>query len=366
MSNTETIPIPASKSEPMSHTEIPSNPAPAAPASPARASRAGARHLVRRLVHLEEFGITAVLVGLVALIGVFHPDSLSHSALIGTALAASFVALIAYGMVFLIAMTEIDLSVGSIFGFSALVSAELMAHGMSPWLALLTGPITGMALEAANGFVANTFRIPVIIVTLGTLTLYAGLATVVTNSQAVTGLPITSSFFKVVGGNVLGIPFAVWVVVVVGALLTVVFRRTPFGARVRAIGSNQTAARFSGIRVNRTRLQVLVLVGALAGLAGVLSLAYQEGADPTLGSGLELQVIAATIIGGTAVSGGSGTVPGALIGALIISVINGGLVFFSIGPNWSGVVTGATIVVAVSADGVLRRRRASRMARAGS
>jgi ribose transport system permease protein len=146
----------------------------------------------------------------------------------------------------------------------------------------------------------------------------------------------------------------------------VVFRRTPFGARVRAIGSNQTAARFSGIRVNRTRLQVLVLVGALAGLAGVLSLVYQEGADPTLGSGLELQVIAATIIGGTAISGGSGTVPGALIGALIISVINGGLVFFAIGPNWSGVVTGATIVVAVSADGVLRRRRAARMARAGA
>jgi ribose transport system permease protein len=354
MSRTETIPKPASNSEPMSQTEIPSNPPPAAPLSTDPASNAGARHLVRRVVHHEEFGIAAVLVGLVAVIGVFHPDSLTHSALIGTALAASFVALIAYGMVFLIAMTEIDLSVGSIFGFSALVSAELMAHGMSPWLALLTGPITGMALGAANGFIANTFRIPVIIVTLGTLTMYAGLATVVSNSQAVTGLPLGSSFFTVLGGNVLGIPFSVWVVVVVGALLTVVFRRTPFGAR------------FSGIRVNRTRLQVLVLVGALAGLAGVLSLAYQEGADPTLGSGLELQVIAATIIGGTAISGGSGTVPGALIGALIISVINGGLVYFAIGPNWSGVVTGATIVVAVSADGVLRRRRASRMARAGA
>jgi ribose transport system permease protein len=364
VSKTGPIPSPTSKSEPMSQTELPSHP-PVAPLSPGRASQASARHLARRVLHQEEFGITAVLVALVALIGIFHPDSLSHSALIGTALAASFVGLIAYGMVFLISMTEIDLSVGSIFGFSALVSAELMAHGMSPWLALLTGPITGMALEAGNGFVANTFRIPVIIVTLGTLTLYAGLATVITNSQAVTGLPLTSSFFKVLGGNVLGIPFPVWVVVVAGVILSVVFRRTPFGARVRAIGSNQTAAHFSGIRVNRTRLQVLMLIGALAGLAGVLSLAYQEGADPTLGSGLELQVIAATIIGGTAVSGGSGTVPGALIGALIISVINGGLVYFSIGPNWSGVVTGATIVIAVSADGVLRRRRASRLARAG-
>jgi ribose transport system permease protein len=361
MSQTETKRVPAPSESPKSETELP----PSAPSAPSRAA-GGVGHLMRRVVRQEEFGITAVLVVLVIVIGVFHPNSLTKSALLGTALAASFVALIAYGMVFLIAMTEIDLSVGSIFGFSALVCAELMAHGMTPWLALLVGPATGMALEAGNGFIANTFRIPVIIVTLGTLTLYAGLATVVSNSQAVTGLPLTSSFFSVLGGNLLGVPFSVWVVVVAGIVLTIVFRRTPFGARVRAIGSNQTAARFSGIRVNRTRIQVLVLVGALCGLAGVLSLAYQEGADPSLGTGLELQVIAATIIGGTAVTGGSGTVPGALVGALIISVINGGLVYFAVGPNWSGVVTGATVVVAVSADGVLRRRRAARLARASA
>jgi ribose transport system permease protein len=364
MSQTKTRRVTAPSESPMSETELPPSAASTPPSASSRA--AGAGHLMRRVIRQEEFGITAVLVVLVVVIGAFHPNSLTKSALLGTALAASFVALIAYGMVFLIAMTEIDLSVGSIFGFSALVCAELMSHGMNPWLALLVGPATGMALEAGNGFVANTFRIPVIIVTLGTLTLYAGLATVVSNSQAVTGLPLTSSFFSVLGGNLLGVPFSVWVVVVAGIVLTVVFRRTPFGARVRAIGSNQTAARFSGIRVNRTRLQVLVLVGALAGLAGVLSLAYQEGADPSLGTGLELQVIAATIIGGTAVTGGSGTVPGALVGALIISVINGGLVYFAVGPNWSGVVTGATVVVAVSADGVLRRRRAARLARASA
>jgi ribose transport system permease protein len=364
MSQTETRRVPAPSESPMRETELPPSEPSAAPSAPRRA--AGAGHMMRRVIRQEEFGITAVLIVLVIVIGAFHPNSLTKSALLGTALAASFVALIAYGMVFLIAMTEIDLSVGSIFGFSALVCAELMAHGMSPWLALLVGPATGMALEAGNGFVANTFRIPVIIVTLGTLTLYAGLATVVSNSQAVTGLPLTSSFFSVLGGNLLGVPFSVWVVVVAGIVLTVVFRRTPFGARVRAIGSNPTAARFSGIRVNRTRIQVLVLVGALAGLAGVLSLAYQEGADPSLGTGLELQVIAATIIGGTAVTGGSGTVPGALVGALIISVINGGLVYFAVGPNWSGVVTGATVVIAVSADGVLRRRRAARLARASA
>ena len=148
------------------------------------------RHLLRRLFAKEEMGITVVLIALVIIIGAFHPNFLGHDALLGLIRSASFVALIAFGMVFLLAMTELDLSVGSVFGLSALVSAELMAHGMSPWLALLTGPLTGMALEAVNAFFANTFTVPVIIVTLGTLTAFRGLATVVTDSQAVIGLPI--------------------------------------------------------------------------------------------------------------------------------------------------------------------------------
>jgi ribose transport system permease protein len=107
-----------------------------------------------------------------------------------------------------------------------------------------------------------------------------------------------------------------------------------------------------------------MLIGGLSGLAGVLSLAYFQGADPTIGAGYELQVIAAAIIGGTAISGGSGTVPGALIGALIVAVINSGLIFFSIDSNWTNFVTGAVIVVAVGSDALVRRRRASRALRA--
>ena len=335
------------------------------PGVPAGRSASPIGPLVRRVFAREELGITTVLVLLVAFIGVVHPNFLAQDALLGLVRSAAFVALIAFGMVFLLAMTELDLSVGSVFGLSALISGQLMANGMPPWLALLTGPLIGMLLEAVNAFFANTFRIPVIIVTLGTLTAYRGLATVVTHSQAIAGLPLDSSFFKVLGGNLLGIPTAVVVVVIVGVLMTVAFRRTPFGARVRAVGSNQAAARFSGIKVGRTRLQALLLVGALCGLSGVLGLAYFQGADPTLGSGLELQVIAAVIIGGTAVTGGSGSVPGALIGALVIVTISGGLVYFSVDPSWSGVVTGATILIAVSADGVVRRRRAIRQARAG-
>ena len=323
------------------------------------------RSWLRRVVSHEQIGITVVLLVIVGLIGGFHPHFLTPDSLLGLVRSAAFVALVAFGMVFLIAMQELDLSVGAIFGLATLVSAQLMAAGMPAWLCLLTGPAVGALLGAANAFVSNTFRIPVIIVTLGTLTLFRGVAVVATNSQAVQGIPLTDSYFQVMGYSVAGIPVSVVAVALVGIALTLVFTRTPFGARVRAIGSNQAAARFSGIRVNRTRLQVLMLVGALCGLSGVLSLAYFQGADATVGNGLELQVIAAAIIGGTAISGGSGSVPGALIGALVIAAINGGLVYFSIGPNWSGIVTGATVVIAVSADGAIRRRRAQRSARAG-
>jgi ribose transport system permease protein len=347
---------------------IPDAPAETAPASataPPAPATAAPRGWLRRVAAHEQIGIAVVLIVIIGVIGAFNPQFLQPDSLLGLVRSAAFVALVAFGMVFLIAMQELDLSVGAIFGLATLFSAQLMAAGMPAWLCLITGPLIGAALGAVNAFISNTFRIPVIIVTLGTLTLFQGIAVVATNSQAVQGIPLADSYFRVMGYSVLGIPVSVVAVVVVGTLLTLVFTRTPFGARVRAIGSNQAAARFSGIRVDRTRMQVLMLVGALCGLSGVLSLAYFQGADATVGRGLELQVIAAAIIGGTAISGGSGSVPGALIGALVIAAINGGLVYFSIGPNWSGIVTGATVVIAVSADGLLRRRRAQRSARAG-
>lgn len=328
-------------------------------------SSAPARSGLRRVLGHEQVGIVVVLIVIVGLIGVVHPNFLAASSLLGLVRSAAFVAIVAFGMVFLIAMRELDLSVGAIFGLSTLLSAQLMAAGMPGWLALVTGSAIGVLLGAVNAYFANTFQIPVIIVTLGTLTLFRGIAVVESGSQAVTGLPIADPFFTILGNSIFGVPVSVIAVVVIGAVLTVVFTRTPFGARVRAIGSNESAARFSGIRVGRTRMQVLMLVGGLCGLSGVLSLAYFQGADATVGTGLELQVIAAAIIGGTAISGGTGSVPGALVGALVIAAISSGLVYFSIGPSWSGVVTGGTVVIAVSADGALRRRRAQRLARAG-
>jgi len=303
------------------------------------------------------------LVALVAIIGGFHPDFLAKDVLLNTVRQAAFVAIVAYGMVFLLSMTEIDLSVGGIYAVSIILAAKWMSD-MSPYVAAMLAIGAAVLMGLANGLLANLFRIPIIIITLGTLSMYRGLVTIISDGKPVGDIPLSSSYFTTLGGDLLGFPAAGWFVLVLGAVLTFVFKKTRFGAMVRATGSNRQAAEFSGIPVNRIRLYALMLVGGLAGLAGVLSLAYFQGADPTIGLGFELQVIAAAIIGGTAVGGGSGTVPGALLGALIVAVINSGLIFFSVDSNWSNFVTGAVIVVAVGTDALVRRRRAERALRA--
>jgi ribose transport system permease protein len=319
-------------------------------------------NVLRRVISIDEIGPLVALAVLVALIGGFHSQFLEKTVLLNTVRSAAFVAIAAYGMVYLLAMTEIDLSVGGIYALSIMLAAKWMVH-IDPYLAALLAIGVAALLGAFNGVLANVFRIPVIIITLGTLSMYRGLVQIVSDGKPATGIPLESSFFTKLGGETLGIPTAAWFVLVLGVILTFVFRKTRFGAMVRATGSNHLAAEFSGIPTRRIRLYALMLTGALAGLAGVLSLAYFQGADPTIGAGYELQVIAAAIIGGTAVSGGTGTVPGALIGALIVAVINSGLIFFSINSNWTNFVTGAVIVVAVGSDALIRRRRASRALR---
>jgi ribose transport system permease protein len=164
----------------------------------------------------------------------------------------------------------------------------------------------------------------------------------------------------VLGGFVLGVPVTGIVLVVVCAVLTVVLRSTPFGYRVRSIGSNPEAAQFSGIPVARVRMQTMVLSGALGGLAGVLTIGYFGSSDPNIGTGYELLAIAAAVIGGTSLRGGKASVVGAALGSVLLGVVGSGLAYFNVPINWNQFATGAVILAAVSIDSVVRRRRGAR------
>jgi len=307
-----------------------------------------------RALELESNSVLAATILLALGIGVLHPEFFAWSQIKDVLAQSVYVGILAAGMAFLISMRELDLSVGSTFGLTLIVSALLMRDGMSPWLAAALG----LALGAGAGLVnAALVQVVAIVATLATLSMYRGLALALSDGQQVTGLPADSSFFTFLGGEALGLPVSVWVLVATGAVLTAVLRLTPFGYRVRAIGSNPEAAAFSGISIGRVRVQALMLMGLLAGLAGIMALAFFQSGDPNVGTGFELQAIAAAVIGGTPLRGGSATVVGAIIGAILLGVVTSGLVYFNVPLNWSAFATGAVILAAVSLDSLLRRRR---------
>ncbi|MGB3909776.1 MAG: ABC transporter permease [Pseudolysinimonas sp.] len=324
---------------------------------PENVARTGLRRGLKSLGALNELGVLLALIGLIAVIAISHPNFLSFASLINVAQGASIYGMIALGMVFLLAMREIDLSVGANYGLSIMAAAMLITSwGWDPWIAAGASVILSMALGAFNGVLANALAVPAIIVTLGTLSAYRGATLVLSGGRYTPSMP-ESSFFDLIGSRWLGVPASIWVLGMLTVLLTFVFRFTRFGFVVRAIGSNEQAARLSGIPIRRVRLITLTMVGGICGIAGMLTFAFFESADTNFGSGYELLVIAAAIIGGTGLSGGSGSVLGALVGALLISTIQSGLVQFGVDPNWSSLVTGAVIIAAVAVDSLVKRRR---------
>jgi ribose transport system permease protein len=332
---------------------------------PSNGAGAGRRVMaaLNRLLNVPESAPLAALVTLVLVIGLTHSRFFSGPVLVANFRSASLVAIIAYGMVFLLAMGEIDLSVGGTYGIAFWVAAKLANFGhVNPYLAAAIAIGVGVGLGAVNGVLANVVKAPVIIITLGTYSLYAGVVAVISGGSTIgQNLPLQSSFFTKVGGTWLGLPVAGWVALALMILLTVVLTRSRLGTMIRSAGSNRNAAAFSGVPIDRLRLYSLMLTGGLAALSGVLSLAYLQGADSSIGTGFELQVIAAAIIGGTAVTGGTGSVPGGLIGALIVAAINSGLVFFNVNPLWSNVVTGTVILIAVGSAAILTRHRVAKL-----
>ena len=309
----------------------------------------------------EESGVVLALVLLVVLIGIANPNFLTFRSLGQLLSSASFTGMLAIGMVFVIVIRDIDLSVGWIFNFSAVVAGSVMVWGFDPFLGATVGVLFGGFLGLVNGLLAVWLRIPVIIITLGTLSAYRGLSLVVNNSRAVVPPDKEGLFFDIWSEKLFGVlPVPAIAFLILAVVMHLVLTRTRFGYQVQAMGSNPDAARLSGVPVDRTRILVLVQMGMIAGLAGVIFLGFRGAIDPTSGDAFLLPVIAAVIIGGTPLSGGRGSIFGAVLGALIIQVVQSGILFLGIDAKWSIFVTGAVIVIAVAIDQLVRRQRARR------
>ena len=254
--------------------------------------------------------------------------------------------IMAIGLVFVLSAGEIDLSFGSIVAVSALSAAVAMQDG-SLIFGVLAGLGAGIAIGALNGFLVAYLQLPSFLVTLATMGLFAGIARSMTNLRSIPVL--NDTFTSIFGsGKLFSIPSLVlWTVVAVG-IGHIVYRNTRFGAQVLAVGDNARAAQVSGIKVPQVRLYVLTLCGATAGLAGLLYAGRLQAAKYTLGESDLMTVIAAVIVGGTALNGGKGSVIGALLGSLLMGMLNNGLILMGLTVSDQMIVRGLIILIAVA------------------
>ena len=304
---------------------------------------------IRRRVLSGEGMIYIAFVILIIVFSVSSPYFLSLSNFENIGRQTALVSIIAVGMTFVIVSGEFDLSVGSVLALAGVTSAISMRLLGDHWLlGAVVGLATGALVGFVNGFLTVQFRTPSFLITLGSLGIARGFAMMLTDTRPIV---ITNEpYFKIFGeGHVLGIPVVIaWtaVLMVAGAIL---LHFSTFGRKVFATGGNTTAARYSGISTYRIRIATLTLTGLLAGFAGVVLSARSHAARPDVGAGLELDVITAVILGGAALSGGRGTIAGALVGSLIIGIVNNGLVLVGVDSSLQIAIKGFIIWIAVTA-----------------
>lgn len=260
---------------------------------------------------------------------------------------AAPITVMAIGTVFVLSAGEIDLSIGSVVALSALSAAVTLQATGQWWLAALVGLGLGAAVGLINGLFVTAVRLPSFLVTLATMGLVAGIGRQLTDLQSV---PVTEPVFIYLfgGGRLLGVPILLWWTLVSVVIGWGILSRKRFGAHVLAVGNSPSASRVSGIKVNRVRIMVLVGSGMTAALAGLLYAGRLESARYTLGESDLMTVIAAVIVGGTSLFGGKGTVVGALVGSLLMSMINNGLILAGLNVSQQMIVRGIIILVAVS------------------
>ena len=311
-----------------------------------------------RFAQVRELGLAVVLAFIVAFVGIQQPRFLDINNLGHILQSVSIIAIIAVGETLVILTRNVDLSVGSIVGLCAFASANLLKDhtDLNLIFVFLFGCAIGAALGAVNGLLVAYAGIPAIVVTLGTLNIYRGIDFAVAGSQEVSAFQVPSSFLDLAGANIVGIPLFVIIAAVIAIIAGYFLRFSRQGRQLYAIGSNPEAAQVIGIRKSRRVFSTFLLSGTLSGFAGVLWASYFATIDSGAASGLELLVIAAVVVGGVNIFGGSGSVLGAMLGAIVLGTIQNALGILRVDQFWLQAFYGAAILIAVTLDALLTRQ----------
>src|ERR1700760_1707276 len=319
------------------------------PGSPAPAS---SRRLAERVFRIREVGIVAVLIVFVAVTAAIQPRFLNSSNIQFVLVDATIYALLALGETLVVITRNVDLSVGSLLGISAFLSARLasQAHGLPLPVVFLAGLGIGLGFGVINGLMVTLGRVPSLVVTLATLYIIRGIDVLIVGGGQVVPSSYYPSFLSMSKATVLGIPdlaIAVAVLVAVGWYALRTFRS---GRELYAIGSNPDAARLAGIGMGKRVVTAFTASGAIARVAGGLWAAQYGTIDSTAGTGYELQVISAVVVGGVAIFGGSGSAVGAALGALLLNTISSALYVLGISPFWNQAIFGFLLLLAITLD----------------
>jgi ribose/xylose/arabinose/galactoside ABC-type transport system permease subunit len=309
--------------------------------------------VLRRFMVRPEAPALVFLAVLVAAFTLTSDKFLSATNLEAILVSVAVLGTVALAVNQVILCAEIDISTGSMMGLCAVAAGAVAVSYGGLILPLLAGVGVGALAGAVNGFLVTVGRIPSIIVTLGMLYALRGVILLVTGGTWITGIPESA---RVLGtGSILGVGYPVILLFVLFLIVELVSRHSTWGRNVFAVGGNRRAARFAGLPINRVRFLAFVLVGVFVGIASVVYLGRAGSVQTNTGTGLELQAVAAVVIGGTSISGGRGSSLAALTGAVLIGVILNGLVLLGVPGIWQQAVLGALILLAVATD-VLRRR----------
>ena len=303
------------------------------------------------------------LVGLMVFFSAASPNFLQTDNLVGILQATAVNGVLAIACTFVIITSGIDLSVGTLMTFCAVMAGVFMTYwGLPMYVGIAAAIVFGALAGWVSGFLIAKLKIPPFIATLGMMMLLKGLSLVISGTKPIY-FNDTPDFSYISQESLIGyffpslpIPNAVLILFVVAIVSSLILNKTILGSYTFALGSNEEAVRLSGVNVDRWKIIIYSLNGAICGIAGLLIASRLNSAQPALGQGYELDAIAAVVIGGTSLSGGAGTILGTIIGAFIMSVLTNGLRIMSVAQEWQTVITGIIIILAVYAD-ILRRRK---------
>ncbi len=307
----------------------------------------------------KETTVLFILIGIIIILSILSPHFLTKGNLITVLIGLSADGIITIAMTVILAMGGIDLSVGLIMGFSAMLVAKLADLGVNLWVGALVALVGAFICGMINGVFIAKFKLTPFIMTLAMMSIVKGITLVVTSGRAVP-LPRDNKAFLFLGQGYVAnaIPFIVLIFVVIAVVMHILLTKSELFRKVYYIGSNEKAAKLSGIKVDSIKIFVYILSGVLCGLAGVLSVSRFSTSTPSTGVGVEMTAISAAVIGGSSLNGGIGSVYGAVLGILLLNIVNNGLVLLDVSVYAQDLISGAILLAAVTLDVLSSKKRA--------